>query len=73
MDGLLNQSLLNIFGKGIPMKFRIAVRVINATIVILIYNKLGIDAVIVYTAIVLMTDLDSIAEQLEKKFQKDKE
>ena len=55
------------------MKFRIGVRIINAAIVIFIYKKVGLDWVIVYSLIVLMADLDSIAEQLEKKFKNKEE
>lgn len=71
MDGIVNQSLLFMFGKGIPMKFRVMVRVVNALIVIVLYEKGGVDWVIVYSLIVVMSDLDSIAEKLEKKYKKD--
>lgn len=67
MDGIINQIYKAVTGKDLPMKVRIALRVINGIAIILIYKKFGLDWVIVYSLILVVSDLDSIAEKMQKK------
>lgn len=67
MDGIINATYKWIFGKDLPMKIRIALRIINGIIIVAIYKKFGLDWVIVYSLIVVVADVDSIAEKMEKK------
>ncbi len=67
MDGIINQIYKVVTGRDLPMKVRIALRVINGIAIILIYKKFGLDWVIVYSLILVVSDLDSIAEKMQKK------
>jgi hypothetical protein len=67
MNGILGQTYCAIVGKELSMRVRIILRIINAIIIVVLYTIAGVDWVIVYGLIVVIADIDAIAEYLEKK------
>lgn len=65
----MNTLVCAITGKrSDDMRVKVFLRLLNAVIIVFIKMHAGIDWVVAYGLIIVITDLDSIAENIEKKW-----
>lgn len=62
----INQLVCLIGGKELSMKLKLFLRLFYAILVVTVYKLFGIDWVIVMSLIVIVADLDSIADSIHK-------
>lgn len=70
MNGLIGQTYYAVSGRRPSAGVRILLRIINALFILFLYVLAGIDFVIVYSFIILLSDVDAIAEIFEKKYKR---
>jgi hypothetical protein len=58
-------------GKPMTLRIKLLLRLLNLVLLESIYKMFGIDQVIIVGLVLVVADLDSIAEELHKFFRKD--